>query len=139
VTRRLVITTVAVATAALVSGCSSGSSGGTKDTGAATASTVDGVQQITVSAGDDFRFDPATITVHPGKVKITLVNTGAAGQGAPHNLQLPSLPAGDWVPLTSAGQSASVTFETPAPGTYQFVCSIHERQGQVGKLVVLPN
>ena len=137
-TRRLVIITVAVATAALVSGCGS-SSGGAKDGGSATASTADGVQQITVKAGDDFRFDPATITVHPGKVKITLVNTGAAGQGAPHNLQLPSLPAGDWVPLTSAGQSASVTFETPAPGTYQFVCSIHERQGQVGELVVLPS
>lgn len=135
-TRRLILTVATAATAVLLAAC--GSSGGTKggSTASAAVSTVDGVQQITVKAGDNYRFDPATITVHPGKVKITLINDG---QGAPHNLQLPSLPVGDWVPLTSAGQSASATFETPAPGTYQFVCSIHERQGQVGKLVVLPS
>ena len=61
------------------------------------------------------------------------------GKGAPHNWQLPNLPVGDWVPLTVAGQSAQVTFTAPAPGTYQFVCSIHLRQGQTGELIVLPN
>lgn len=136
-TPRLAFTAATVATAALLAACSSSS--GTKagaGSESATASVTGGVQKITVKAGDDLRFHPDAITVHPGKVTITLVNTG---QGAPHNLQLPSLPVGDWVPLTSAGQTASVTFLTPAPGTYRFICSIHERQGQVGKLVVLPS
>ncbi len=99
------------------------------------ASDVDGVQQITVKAGDDYKFVPSTITVHPGSVKVTMVNSG---NGAPHNLQFPGQPTDTWVPLTSAGQTNSVTFTAPAPGTYQFVCSIHERQGQTGELVVLP-
>ena len=105
-------------------------------TGTATGTVVDGVQQVRIEAGDNLRFSPSTITVHPGKVTITLVNTG---KGAPHNLQLPGLPVADWVPLTSAGDSASATFTTPAPGTYTFVCSIHQRQGQTGQLIVLPN
>jgi plastocyanin len=104
--------------------------------GSSTASVVDGVQQVTVRAGDTYRFRPATITVHPGTVRIVLVNDG---NGAPHNWQLPTLPVGDWVPLASAGHSAEATFTAPAPGTYQFVCSIHLRQGQTGELVVLPS
>lgn len=134
---RLALPAATAATAVLLAACSSssGDKGGDASE-SATASGTGGAQQITVKAGDDLRFDPDAITVHPGSVTIRLVNDG---QGAPHNLQLPKLPVGDWVPLTSAGQSASVTFQTPAAGTYQFVCSIHERQGQVGKLVVLPN
>jgi plastocyanin len=107
-----------------------------KNTSAATASMVNGVQQITVNAGDDLRFTPAVITVHPGQVELIVKNTG---QGAPHNLQFPGLPVQDWIPLTSAGNTNSVTFTAPAAGTYQFVCSIHERQGQTGQLIVLPN
>lgn len=139
-TPRLALAAATVAAAALLTACgSSGSARGNtaaKGSASATASSTGGVQKITVKAGDDFRFVPDTITVHPGKVTITLMNTG---QGAPHNLQLPTLPFGDWVPLTSAGQSSSITFETPAAGTYQFICSIHARQGQVGKLIVLPS
>jgi plastocyanin len=107
-----------------------------KNTSAATATMVNGVQQITISAGDDLRFTPAVITVHPGQVELIVKNTG---QGAPHNLQFPGLPTTSWVPLTTAGQSNSVTFTAPAAGTYRFVCSIHERQGQTGQLIVLPN
>jgi plastocyanin len=107
-----------------------------KNTSAATASTVNGVQQITISAGDDLRFSPAVITVHPGQVELIVKNTG---KGAPHNLQFPGLPTSDWIPLTSAGETNTVTFTAPAAGTYQFVCSIHERQGQTGQLIVLPN
>ncbi len=102
--------------------------------GSATASPVGGVQQITVRAGDDLRFTPSTITVRPGRVRVVLVNDGA---GAPHNWQLPKFPA-DFVPEAEHGQSTQATFTAPAPGSYEFVCTIHERQGQIGKLVVLP-
>ena len=31
------------------------------------------MQQVTVNAGDTYRFDPSTIIVHPGLVQVTLV------------------------------------------------------------------
>jgi plastocyanin len=102
------------------------------NTGSATASAVNGVQQVTISAGDDYRFHPSTITVHPGKVRIVLKHPGT---GAPHNWQLPQFPA-DFVPLTAAGQSRTATFTAPSPGRYQFVCTIHVKQGQRGTLIV---
>jgi plastocyanin len=60
------------------------------------------------------------------------------GTGAPHNLSVVGLPA-DFVPLVRAGQTSTASFTAPAPGTYRFVCTIHEAQGQTGSLVVLPN
>ncbi|MCW2496993.1 MAG: blue (type 1) copper domain protein [Jatrophihabitans sp.] len=105
-------------------------------TGSATASAVAGVQTVTIEATDDFRFIPSTIYVHPGKVRIVLVHTGT---GAPHNWSLTSFPA-DFVPLVSGqGQKAEATFTAPSPGKYQFVCTLHVRQGQTGTMVVLPN
>ena len=101
--------------------------------GTATASIVGGEQQVTVTAGDTYRFDPSTIVVHPGQVKITLENIG---KGAPHNLTFLSLPVA--TALTQSGTSGTVTFTAPAPGTYTFVCTIHRNQGQTGTLVVLP-
>ena len=103
-------------------------------TGATTAQPIDGLQRVTVDANDLYRFDPSTITVHPGKVEIDLVNVG---KGAPHNWSLPSI--GATTPLTGSDQHSSVTFMAPAPGTYTFVCTIHQKQGQTGTLVVLPN
>src|SRR5207253_9686522 len=102
--------------------------------GTETASIVGGVQLVTVRAGVDLRFNPSTIVVHPGRVRIVLVNTAKPGAGPPHDVQFAGLP-GAAVPLVAAGQSASVTFDTPEPGTYAFVCSIHARQGQTGKLI----
>lgn len=104
-------------------------------TGSATASVVDGVQQVTLLVGDDYRFHPSTITVHPGRVQVVLRHTGT---GAPHDWQLSDFPA-DFVPLTSGGQTRSATFIAPAPGRYEFVCTIHVRQGQRGTLDVLPS
>ena len=104
--------------------------------GASTAAVVNGVEQVTIQATDTDRFIPSTIYVHAGKtVKITLVHTGT---GAPHNWQLTKFPV-DMIPLlTSQGQEGSTTFVAPSPGTYQYVCTIHVRQGQTGTLVVLP-
>ena len=126
----------ATGVAVALAGCSNGKPAGQKaqPTGSATASMVDGIQQVTVHA-TDFRFHPATITVHPGKVRIVLVNDGG---GAPHDWQLPEFPS-DGVPLASNGQTKETTFTAPAPGRYQFVCTIHTKQGMVGTLVVLPN
>jgi plastocyanin len=103
--------------------------------GTGVASLVNGVQQIVVRSGLDLRFHPATLVVHPGRVRIVLVNTAKPGAGPPHDIQFAGLPGAD-VALVAAGGSASVTFDTPEPGTYAFVCSIHARQGQTGKLIV---
>jgi plastocyanin len=103
--------------------------------GTATATVVDGLQVVVVKAGDTYRFDPATIIVHPGRVRIALVNEG---KGAPHDWTLDGLP-GAATALASSGETKTATFTAPAPGTYLFVCTIHRKQGQTGKLVVLKN
>jgi plastocyanin len=93
---------------------------------------ADGTQTVEVDAGDDFRFHPSLINAAPGPVQLTLKHVG---KGAPHNWQAAQLP-GASVPLTTAGQSNSVRFSIGRPGDYRFICSIHETQGQVGRLVV---
>jgi plastocyanin len=103
--------------------------------GSAIASTVNGVQQVTITVADNYRFDPSTITVHQGTVRITLVHKGT---GAPHDFSVVGFPA-DQTPLVNHGQTVSSTFTTPSPGTYKFVCTIHIAQGQVGQMIVLPN
>jgi plastocyanin len=126
------VATALAAVAGLLAACSSTPST-SRPEGSATASLVSGVQQVTIHSTDDNRFRPATITVHPGRVELILVNDG---KGAPHNWQVPDFPA-DFVPLTSAGQTREATFTAPAPGTYSFVCTLHEKQGMIGTLVVL--
>jgi plastocyanin len=102
--------------------------------GTATATVVNGVQQVRITAGDLYRFSPSTIVVHPGMVRIVLVNTGT---GAPHNWTLSDFPA-DFVPAAGLGRTRTATFIAPSPGKYQFVCTFHARQGQTGTLVVEP-
>jgi len=135
--RRAVLAAVALGLA-LLSACSNTSASVNRrpHNGTSTAAESDGIEQVVVKAGDDFRFDPSTIYVHTGKtVRITLVHTGT---GAPHNWQLTKMPSA-FVPLLNAqGQEGSTTFVAPAPGRYQYVCTIHLRQGQTGTLVVLP-
>ncbi len=126
---------LAVAVLTLV-GCSNGKSAVAKNphTGDVTASTSNGIQQITLTTGPDLRFHPSTITVHPGRVHVVLKNIAPDG-GPPHNLQgtdLPGLVVGE----VDAGQTQSTTFTAPAPGRYRFVCTFHETQGQTGTLVV---
>lgn len=102
-------------------------------TGTGTASAMAGIQQITVRVPSNYRFAPSTIVVHPGKVRVVLINDGT---GAPHNWSLLGFPAA-FVPLAAKGETTAATFTAPAPGTYTFVCTIHQKQGQTGKLVVL--
>ncbi len=104
-------------------------------TGSTTASATAGVQGVVITTDQKYRFSPSTITVHPGKVRITLKHVGT---GAPHDWSLLDFPA-DYVGLVAAGQTRSVEFLAPAPGTYKFVCTIHVSQGQTGSLIVLPS
>ena len=101
--------------------------------GTVTASVVDGVQQVTVSAGDTYRFDPSRIVVHPGRVRVVLRNDG---KGAPHNWTLADIAA---TPLTPSGKQSQIEFTAPSPGEYTYVCTIHAKQGQTGTLVVSAN
>jgi plastocyanin len=101
--------------------------------GTATASEVNGLQRITLLVGNDYRFHPSTFYVHGGRVDVTLKNTGS---GAPHDFRVTKFP-GDYVPFVQQpGQTMSSTFTTPSPGRYQFVCTVHVRQGMVGTMVV---
>ncbi len=137
--RAAVSALAAVAVAVLVAACSNSEATVNKrpHSGRATASTVDGVQQVDVITGPDLRFHPSTIVVHQGKVRIVLENqTGPAG-GPPHDLLVQGLP-GAYVPLARANQTQQVTFTAGAPGRYTFVCKIHALQGQTGVLIVLP-
>ncbi|HEX2903398.1 MAG TPA: cupredoxin domain-containing protein [Jatrophihabitans sp.] len=105
-------------------------------TGSSTAAPdASGIQEITLTTDQSYRFTPSTITVHPGKVRITLKHVGT---GAPHDWSLQGFPD-DFVPLVTPGQEKSVEFTAPAPGRYTFVCTIHVAQGQTGTMIVLPN
>lgn len=135
--RTLAGAAVAAVVAISTAGCSNTEAGVNRrpHSGSASATVVNGVQQVTLEATDTYRFVPSTIVVHPGPVRIVLVNTG---HGAPHTWSLTGFPA-DFVPLTNAGQTQAATFVAPAPGTYTFVCTIHVKQGQTGQLIVVPN
>lgn len=137
--RRAAVVLLCATLIAAASSCAKAPINRTGYSGSATASTVNGVQQVTLTTGDDYRFHPSTFTVHPGRVEVILHNTGT---GAPHDFEVTGFPA-DFVPLTPAGQTQLATFTAPPvlKGTstkYQFQCTIHLRQGQVGSMIVTP-
>lgn len=127
---------VAAAVAVLaVAGCGSGPDApaqSTRPDEVTLTPAADGTQSVEVEADDSFRFHPSVINARPGPVELTLTH---AGRGAPHNWRAAQLP-GASVPLLQAGESRSVRFTVGRAGDYRFVCSIHEAQGQVGRLVV---
>ena len=126
---------VGVLAIGLLAGCQSQSAINREPhTGSSTASAVAGVQQLTITTDQSYRFSPSTITVHPGKVRIVLRHVGT---GAPHDWQLLGFPDA-YVPLVTPGQQKTVEFTAPSPGKYTFECTIHVAQGQTGTLIVLP-
>lgn len=125
--------TAALATTALTACQTQAAVNREPHTGSSTAAVVAGVQQVVITTDSSYRFSPSTITVHPGRVRLVLKHSGT---GAPHDWQLQGFPA-DYVPLVQPGQERSIEFTAPAPGRYQFVCTIHIAQGQTGTLVVL--
>jgi plastocyanin len=137
--RAAVLGCAAALTAVALAACAEPPINRPGSSGSAAASVVGGVQQVTLTTGDDYRFHPATFSVHPGKVQVILRNTG---EGAPHEFQVTGFPA-TFVPLTPAGETRTATFTVPPllhgkATRYEFVCEIHVRQGQVGSMIVTP-
>ncbi|GAA4742741.1 hypothetical protein GCM10023328_25210 [Modestobacter marinus] len=98
---------------------------------------ADGVQEITVETGDDYVFTPATFTVAPGEVRLTLLNSG---EQMTHNL-LFTEGAGpaeitEQIPVLGPGKSETIEFTVTEPGEYPFECSFHVALGQVGTMTV---
>jgi|SRR5947209_5853435 len=121
--QRVALAPAVLAVLALV-GCSSASS--------PTASSS--VQSVTIGGTDDFRFTPADITVHPGTVRITLVDKGSY----PHNISFPTLGKTSASVSGSPGEtSTTLQLNLTKPGRYSFVCTYHSSAGMKGTLVVL--
>ncbi|MGY1839861.1 MULTISPECIES: plastocyanin/azurin family copper-binding protein [unclassified Modestobacter] len=99
--------------------------------------TADGVQEITLTTGDDYVFTPDTFTVEPGTVRVTVRNEA---DQLTHNFRFtpdtgpaPIEPA---IPVLSPGEEDTIEFEVTEPGDYPFECSFHIALGQVGTMTV---
>ncbi|RBY94940.1 hypothetical protein DQ244_01330 [Blastococcus sp. TBT05-19] len=98
---------------------------------------ADGVQEVTLQTQDDYLFTPATFTVAPGPVRLTLVNVA---EQMTHNLEftddeLPQ-PVDAGIPVLAPGEEKTIEFEATAPGDYPFTCTFHLQLGQVGTMTV---
>ena len=97
----------------------------------------DGVQEITLETGDDYVFAPATFTVAPGPVRLTVRNSA---KQMTHNFVFTKGkgPADivEQIPFLAPGDSKTIEFTAGAPGDYPFECSFHIALGQVGTMTV---
>lgn len=101
----------------------------TSPAGSATAITVEAV---------DSAFDVKTITAPANSTfKVTLNNTGEL----PHDISFFDKEGGAPLaesavsPIIQGGETATITFTTPGPGTYFFVCLVHPKE-MTGTFVV---
>jgi uncharacterized cupredoxin-like copper-binding protein len=92
-------------------------------------------EQLTVVGTDDFRMNPATITVKAGQpLQVTFQNGGeilhdfTAQQGLAKPVTI----------LEQGGQSGTATITYDKPGTYKFFCSQpgHDELGMHGTITV---
>ncbi|HEY1643610.1 MAG TPA: cupredoxin domain-containing protein [Streptosporangiaceae bacterium] len=130
---------LAVLTAGLLAAC--GGSGGTSASqppagSAATqspaGSAVSG-QHIEITGNDALRFQPMTVRVHTGRVRITLKNMGAY----PHNIVIPALKVRSATVTGDPGAGpVSFTVTFGHPGHYPFHCQYHQSAGMTGVFVV---
>jgi len=78
-------------------------------------------------------FDRSSLTVSAGStVTVTLINEDVS---VPHNLGIDVLGV-DPTEVCFGPCTTTLVFTAPAPGNYQFFCTLH--QGMVGDLYVLP-
>jgi plastocyanin len=110
----------------------------TPDAAVGTVSTApDGVQEITLETGDDYVFTPATFTVAPGQVRLTVRNIATQ---LTHNFAFTpgTGPAviSEQIPVLGPGESDTIEFTVTAGGEYPFECSFHAALGQVGTMTV---
>jgi plastocyanin len=92
------------------------------------ATTVDGVQHLSVQAGPGVRFMQTDLRAHVGTIVITLSATG----GLAHDLTFVDGPQSATSEISSG--MTSVTLHITQPGVYHFVCSVHS--GMRGTLTV---
>ncbi|MGK5110547.1 MULTISPECIES: plastocyanin/azurin family copper-binding protein [unclassified Geodermatophilus] len=131
----------AVVLAGVLAGCgeeAAPASAAPEGTAPGTVTTAaDGVQEVTLRTQDDYVFVPATFTVAPGRVRLTVEN---AAEQMVHNLRfrpeaLPQ-PIAEEIPLLQPGESRTIEFDVGAPGDYLFDCTFHLQLGQTGTMTV---
>lgn len=89
------------------------------------------VKTITIDAGS-FYYKPNVITVKKGtKVKIVMTSKDMM-----HDFNIDELKVK--IPVTKAGNTATVEFTADKVGTFEYYCSVgqHRKNGQVGSLIV---
>ena len=92
-------------------------------------------QRITVTASDDFRFNPSTITVKAGQpLEVTFQNGGEIL----HDFTAQQGLAKPVVITEDGGKSGTATLTYAKPGTYKFFCSQpgHDQLGMHGTITV---
>jgi plastocyanin len=120
----------------LVSGCSS-SSGHTAASPQAAPSTIGpslpaGAQVVYVQASDALKFEPASLSLKPGPVRVIFTVTGHLPQT--FSSRALGMDSGN-VP---AGGTVTIQFLVSAPGKYDFYSSYHQKQGMTGTITVKP-
>lgn len=117
----------AVAGLAAVAGCSGGG-----DQDATTTSLPEDTELVEVAPGGDYVFVPETITVDAG----TTVLWKWYDSG--HDVAPEDQPAdADWQGHPELeGTGFEYEYEFTVPGTYDYICTPHERMGMVGSVVV---
>nr|1OV8_A Chain A, Auracyanin B [Chloroflexus aurantiacus]1OV8_B Chain B, Auracyanin B [Chloroflexus aurantiacus]1OV8_C Chain C, Auracyanin B [Chloroflexus aurantiacus]1OV8_D Chain D, Auracyanin B [Chloroflexus aurantiacus]1QHQ_A Chain A, PROTEIN (AURACYANIN) [Chloroflexus aurantiacus] len=81
------------------------------------------------------------VLVNGGDDVAAAVNTAAQNNADALFVPPPDTPnALAWTAMLNAGESGSVTFRTPAPGTYLYICTFpgHYLAGMKGTLTVTP-
>ena len=88
---------------------------------------------ITSGRGETLAFEPAETTVRAaGPITMTFQNVSSL----PHNMTFTAGLTAATRTIVRPGTSDQLVLVPPAPGTYRFVCTIHE--GMAGTLVVEP-
>jgi plastocyanin len=127
--RRLLLSTLlgVLLTAALV-GCTSKSSAPRAARSKAPSIAAD-VQVIRIDTDDALHFQPSSVTVKPGRVRLIFTVAGRM----PHTFSSPALnvDSGNVQP----GQSKTLDLNVPTPGTYPFACAYHRSQGMTGTII----
>lgn len=112
------------ATVVIVVGCAIGGGPGTSPLPAREV-------VVGVARGEALSFEPASISAPAATlVRITFRNNSSLA----HNLTFQAPMSAATRTIVAAGASDAMTFVTPEPGVYPFVCTIH--MGMAGTLAV---
>ncbi|MEM8566801.1 MAG: azurin [Bacteroidota bacterium] len=159
----LAITLLVFASTVLFTGCGGRQEKSNESTTQVPESPQDGIVKLVVNSDDLMRYDIKELRVPEGvSVELTLNHTGQlAKEAMGHNIVILKsgtdmaafaqkaidakdndyIPEGDDIiahtALIGGGESTRITFEAPAPGSYEFLCSFPGHWGLMqGKFVV---